>query len=103
MLLARLSLYSLRGDLVPIISPVSTSKRYPYIATEVLCSDIWSIVETCVREQQQLLVPFWETVLERSADDMKTQMTMATHFVKINSTFLSKKPSEVLCNAHFFR
>ncbi|KAF9053141.1 SIT4 phosphatase-associated protein-domain-containing protein [Panaeolus papilionaceus] len=70
--------------------------KYPYIATEVLCSDIWSIVETCVREQQQLLVPFWETVLERSADDMKTQMTMATHFVKINSTFLSKKPSEML-------
>jgi len=69
--------------------------RYPYIATEVLCSEIWSIVETCVNEQKQLLVPFWETVLDRSPDDMKTQMTMASHFAKVNSVFMTKKPAEV--------
>ncbi|KIL67003.1 hypothetical protein M378DRAFT_323035 [Amanita muscaria Koide BX008] len=70
--------------------------KYPYVATEVLCSEIWSIVETCIREQNQLLVPFWETVLDRSAEDMKTQMVMASHFAKIISVFLSKKPAEML-------
>lgn len=40
-------------------------------------------------------MPFWETVLDRPADDMKTQMTMASHFVKINSVFMTKKPVEV--------
>lgn len=70
--------------------------KYPYVATEVLCSEIWSIVETCINDQDRLLVPFWETVLERSAEDMKMQMVMASHFAKIISVFLSKKPAEML-------
>ncbi|PPQ89434.1 hypothetical protein CVT25_012813, partial [Psilocybe cyanescens] len=70
--------------------------KYPYIATEVLCSEIWSIVETGIAEQKQLLMPFWETVLDRSPDDMKTQMIMASHFSKINSVFMTKKPIEML-------
>ena len=69
--------------------------RYPYVATEVLCSEIWSIVETCLNHSEQLLTPFWETVLDRSPEDMKTQMVMASHFAKINAMFLSKKPAEV--------
>ncbi|TFK68279.1 SAPS-domain-containing protein [Pluteus cervinus] len=70
--------------------------RYPYIATEVLCSEIWSIVETCVNEQKELLIPFWETVLDTPPEEMKTQMVMASHFAKINAVFLSKKPAEML-------
>ncbi|KAI0957676.1 hypothetical protein AcW1_005989 [Taiwanofungus camphoratus] len=70
--------------------------KYPYVATEVLCSEIWSIVETCINHSDQLLTPFWETVLDRSPDDMKTQMVMASHFAKINAAFLSKKPAEML-------
>jgi len=71
------------------------SQRYPYVATEVLCSEIWSIVETCLNNTDQLLVPFWETVLDRTPEDMKTRMTMAAQFAKINAVFLSKKPAEV--------
>ncbi|KAI0797491.1 SAPS-domain-containing protein [Abortiporus biennis] len=70
--------------------------KYPYVATEVLCSEIWSIVETCLTHSEQLLTPFWETVLDRSPEDMKTQMIMASHFVRINAVFLSKKPAEML-------
>ncbi|KAJ7073869.1 SIT4 phosphatase-associated protein-domain-containing protein [Mycena amicta] len=70
--------------------------KYPYVATEVLCSEIWSIVETCVNSQTELLVPFWESVLERSPEDMKMQMVMASHFAKINAVFLSKRPAEML-------
>ena len=69
--------------------------RYPYVATEVLCSEIWSIVETCISPSNNLLATFWETVLDRSPEDMKTQMVMASQFAKINSVFLSKKPAEV--------
>src|SRR6266581_5013244 len=61
------------------------SQRYPYVATEVLCSEIWSIVETCLNNTDQLLVPFWETVLDRTPEDMKTRMTMAAQFAKINA------------------
>jgi hypothetical protein len=71
------------------------SQRYPYVATEALCSEIWSIVETCLNNTDQLLVPFWETVLDRTPEDMKTRMTMASQFAKINAVFLSKKPAEV--------
>jgi serine/threonine-protein phosphatase 6 regulatory subunit 3 len=77
--------------------------RYPYVATEVLCSDIWSIVETCVNEQQHLLAPFWETVLDMSPEEMKTHLVTATHFAKITSLYLAKKPAEVntsLFSAH---
>ncbi|KAI0005944.1 SIT4 phosphatase-associated protein-domain-containing protein [Russula compacta] len=70
--------------------------KYPYVATEVLCSEIWSIVETCLNNTDQLLVPFWETVLDRTPEDMKTRMTMASQFAKINAVFLSKKPAEML-------
>ncbi|KIJ68898.1 hypothetical protein HYDPIDRAFT_105412 [Hydnomerulius pinastri MD-312] len=70
--------------------------KYPYVATEVLCSEIWSIVETCVNSAEELLAPFWETVLDRSPEDMKTEMVMASHFAKINAVFLTKKPAEML-------
>lgn len=69
--------------------------RYPYVATEVLCSEIWSIVEACIGHQDQLLVPFWETVLDKSPEEMKSQVMMAAHFAKVNVAFLSKKPAEV--------
>jgi hypothetical protein len=80
-------------------SPLIDS-RYPYVATEVLCSEIWSIVETCVNSSDQLLTPFWETVLDKSPEEMKTEMVMASHFAKINAVFLTKKPAEV--NAYLF-
>ncbi|KZT23975.1 SAPS-domain-containing protein [Neolentinus lepideus HHB14362 ss-1] len=70
--------------------------KYPYVATEVLCSEIWSIVETCLNHSDQLLVPFWETVLDRPPEEMKTQLVMASHFAKINAVFLNKKPPEML-------
>ncbi|KAI0362567.1 SAPS-domain-containing protein [Trametes cingulata] len=72
------------------------SFKYPYVATEVLCSEIWSIVETCINHQDQLLVPFWETVLDKSPEDMKSQVMMASHFAKVNVAFLNKKPAEML-------
>ncbi|KAH7107640.1 SAPS-domain-containing protein [Auriculariales sp. MPI-PUGE-AT-0066] len=70
--------------------------KYPFVATEVLCSELWSIVETCLRNPDQLLAPFWESVLDRSVDDMKTRTVMASHFAKINASFLTKKPAEML-------
>jgi hypothetical protein len=84
-----------RSMLLVLIFALSYLQRYPYVSTEVLCSEIWSIVETCLNNTDQLLVPFWETVLDRTPEDMRTRMTMASQFAKINAVFLSKKPAEV--------
>ena len=78
-----------------VLAQSLNSRRYPYVATEVLCSEIWSIVETCIDNQGQLRVPFWETVLDKSPEEMKSQVMMAAHFAKVNVAFLSKKPAEV--------
>ncbi|KDQ19756.1 hypothetical protein BOTBODRAFT_142481 [Botryobasidium botryosum FD-172 SS1] len=69
--------------------------KYPYVATEVLCSEIWSIVETCVNNAEQLLEPFWETVLNSSPEEMSGKSVMAGHFSKVNAVFMSKKPEEM--------
>ena len=71
------------------------SHRYPYVATEVLCSEIWSIVEACVNHSEQLLAPFWDSILSRSTDDLKSRSAMASQFSKINGVFMGKKPAEV--------
>ncbi|KAJ4477305.1 SAPS-domain-containing protein [Lentinula aciculospora] len=76
--------------------------KYPYIATEVLCSEIWSIVETCVSTHpDKLLVPFWNTMLDKSPEELKfsaesNNTHAAAHFAKVNAVFLSKKPGEML-------
>ncbi|KZT39264.1 SAPS-domain-containing protein [Sistotremastrum suecicum HHB10207 ss-3] len=69
--------------------------KYPFVATEVLCSDMWSIVETCLEDPDHLLRPFWDAVLDRSAEEMQTRASMAAHFTKINFCFMSKKPVEM--------
>ena len=83
-------------------SCVGCSRTFPFMKSRVrrnAClkrsGEIWSIVETCLNNTDQLLVPFWETVLDRTSEDMKTRMTMASQFAKINAVFLSKKPAEV--------
>ena len=78
-----------------VLAQSLNSRRYTYVATEVLCSEIWSIVDTCVNHPDQLLLPFWETVLDKSPDEMRSQVMMASHFAKVNVAFLSKKPAEV--------
>jgi serine/threonine-protein phosphatase 6 regulatory subunit 3 len=69
--------------------------RYPYVATEVLCSEIWSIVEASLKSEGKLLKTFWENILNRSPESMKAQIYIASHFAKINSVFMAKKPREV--------
>ena len=71
--------------------------RYPYVAAEVLCSEIWSIVETCISKADILLLPWWNYVLDLSPRDLVAKSSIASHFVKINAVFLSKKPDEVSC------
>ncbi|KAG1891333.1 hypothetical protein F4604DRAFT_1989740 [Suillus subluteus] len=64
---------------------------------EVLCSEMWPIVETCVSSLNQLLT---ETVLDKSPEEVKTEMVTASHLAKIDAIFFSKKPAEV--NVYLF-
>ncbi|GJJ12305.1 hypothetical protein Clacol_006546 [Clathrus columnatus] len=68
--------------------------KFPYVATEVLCSDIWSIVEACMSNTGQLLAPFWDGVLDLSSEELLSRPSLASHFSKINGAFMSKKPAE---------
>jgi hypothetical protein len=68
--------------------------RYPHVATEVLCSEIWSVVETCVREADQLLVPFWDNTLSMSNAELQQKPLIGPHFTKITTVFMAKKPDE---------
>ncbi|KAF8323646.1 SIT4 phosphatase-associated protein-domain-containing protein [Cantharellus anzutake] len=70
--------------------------KYPHVSTEVLCCEIWSIVETCVRESEQLLVPFWDAILDTPPQQLTQKPLLASHFTKINAVFMSKKPKEML-------
>ncbi|KAG2041790.1 hypothetical protein BDR03DRAFT_855063, partial [Suillus americanus] len=53
-------------------------------------------IETCVSSLNQLLT---ETVLDKSPEEVKTEMVMASHFAKINIVFF-KKSAEV--NVYLF-
>lgn len=59
-------------------------------------------METCVSvHPDELLVPFWNAVLDKSPEELKFNPTSSTshaaaHFAKVNAVFLSKKPAEML-------
>ncbi|QRV72459.1 hypothetical protein RhiJN_00473 [Ceratobasidium sp. AG-Ba] len=72
------------------------SFKYPYVSAEVLCCEIWAIVERCTENSAQILAPFWDTVLSTPPDELKTKASVAAHFSKISAVFLVKKPAEML-------
>ena len=51
--------------------------KYPYICSEVLSSDIWSVVETALSHSEDLLLPFWQSILSR--DMAGNPPTIAQH------------------------
>ncbi|CUA70095.1 Extragenic suppressor of kinetochore protein 1 [Schizosaccharomyces pombe 972h-] [Rhizoctonia solani] len=79
-----------------IVSEGRGSFKYPYVSTEVLCCEIWSIVERCTENSAQILAPFWDTVLSMPPGELRTKASVAAHFSKISGTFLMKKPEEML-------
>jgi len=66
-----------------------------YTATEVLSSEIWTILESLM-ENKQLLRTFWD-LLKREAP---LDSTEAGYFTKINETLLDKKTEEMM---HFLQ
>ena len=62
-----------------------------YIASEVLSSETWSILESLM-DNQQLLLGFW-AFLNR---DSPLDSTEAAYFTKINETLLDKKTEEMM-------
>ncbi|CAE6471581.1 unnamed protein product [Rhizoctonia solani] len=79
-----------------IVSEGRGSFKYPYVSAEVLCCEIWSVVERCTENSAQILAPFWDTVLSMPPDELRTKASVAAHFSKISGTLLMKKPEEML-------
>ena len=65
--------------------------KYSYIATEVLSSETWSILEALM-ENRQYLREFWDFLRRPPPLDN----TIAGYFTKINETLLDKKTEEML-------
>lgn len=65
--------------------------KYSYIATEVLSSETWSILEALM-ENRQHLREFWDFLKRPPPLDN----TIAGYFTKINETLLDKKTEEML-------
>lgn len=65
--------------------------KYSYIATEVLSSETWSILEALM-ENRDHLREFWEFLRRPPPLDN----TIAGYFTKINETLLDKKTEEML-------
>ncbi|KAH7343684.1 SIT4 phosphatase-associated protein-domain-containing protein [Rhizoctonia solani] len=79
-----------------IVSEGRGSFKYPYVSAEVLCCEIWSVVERCTENSAQILAPFWDTVLSMPPNELRAKASVAAHFSKISGTFLMKKPEEML-------
>ncbi|CAE6397243.1 unnamed protein product [Rhizoctonia solani] len=79
-----------------IVSEGRGSFKYPYVSAEVLCCEIWSIVERCTENSAQILAPFWDIVLSMPPDELRAKASVAAQFSKISGTFLMKKPEEML-------
>ncbi|KAK0535374.1 hypothetical protein OC834_001539 [Tilletia horrida] len=53
--------------------------KYPYMASEVLASDIWAILDTILANQEELLKPFWDSVLSANPARAEPPLTHFTH------------------------
>jgi SIT4-associating protein SAP185/190 len=68
-----------------------TRQKYAYVASEILSSETWSIIEALM-ENQPFLRQFWEFIRKESPLDPAT----AGYFTRINETLLDKKTEETL-------
>ena len=66
-------------------------QKYSYIASEILSSETWSIIEALM-ENREHLTKFWDFLRREPALDPIT----AGYFTKINETLLDKKTEETL-------
>ncbi|KAL9937035.1 hypothetical protein V8E36_004270 [Tilletia maclaganii] len=53
--------------------------KYPYMASEVLASDIWAILDIILAHQDDLLKPFWNSVLSANPAHAEPPLTHFTH------------------------
>lgn len=66
-------------------------QKLAYIASEILASETWSIIESLMENQQHLRT-FWE-FLNR---EPPLEASVAGYFTKVNETLLDKKTEETL-------
>jgi SIT4-associating protein SAP185/190 len=66
-------------------------QKHAYLASEILSSDTWSIIEALM-ENRAALTKFWDFLRRKPALDPVT----AGYFTKINETLLDKKTEETL-------
>lgn len=72
--------------------PLSFSLRYPYVASEVLSSDIHAIVEAALAHSEELLDPFWNAILHSKPGHVQPPFPHHSHPLLAGSPSASPRP-----------
>lgn len=71
--------------------------RFPYVATEILSSDIPAIHDALVEKEKRsdYLQPFWDFIINKSTEDLSQLNPFVGYWGRIVARLLDKKSDEV--------
>ncbi|KAH8921466.1 SAPS-domain-containing protein [Atractiella rhizophila] len=70
--------------------------KFPYVATEILCMDLFPLLETIFSAPQSFLLPFWNSVMSRTPGELSLKTVQVGYFVKVMGSFLQARPVQTL-------
>ncbi|KAA1068468.1 hypothetical protein PGT21_024383 [Puccinia graminis f. sp. tritici] len=72
--------------------------RYPYLCTEILASDLWSVTSQIFSDfpRLNLLTRFWDAVLDQPPSATASKSVQIGYWAKANITLINSKPSEMM-------
>ncbi|WAQ89782.1 hypothetical protein PtA15_11A473 [Puccinia triticina] len=72
--------------------------RYPYLCTEILASDLWSVTSQIFSDfpRLSLLTRFWDAVLDQPPSATASKSVQIGYWAKANITLINAKPSEMM-------
>ncbi|PLW08492.1 hypothetical protein PCANC_22029 [Puccinia coronata f. sp. avenae] len=72
--------------------------RYPYLCTEILASDLWSVTSQIFSDfpRLNLLTRFWDAVLDQPPSATASKSVQIGYWAKANITLINSKPAEMM-------
>lgn len=69
--------------------------RYPFISTEILCSDVDVIQNKLVENEDNILQSFWDFIMLKPYKELIEYNTSLVFWSKVIAKLLERKPLEV--------
>ncbi|POW04741.1 hypothetical protein PSHT_11105 [Puccinia striiformis] len=72
--------------------------RYPYLCTEILAADLWSVTSQIFSDfpRLNLLTRFWDAVLDQPPSATSSKSVQIGYWAKANITLINSKPNEMM-------